>query len=147
MAVTSPEDSQGLPKPLAMDSGARDADEPAGGGSASLNETLTQVVHAWADAWSRQDVDRYLAHYAPDFRPEKGVSRDTWAAQRRVRVARPKSISVTVGPITLDTVDDNRIAVTFEQAYRANHYRDRVMKTLDLRRYGDRWKIVREVSH
>jgi len=40
----------------------------------------------------------------------------------------------------------NRVRATFRQAYRADHYRDVVVKVLELARHGGRWWIVRELA-
>jgi hypothetical protein len=42
--------------------------------------------------------------------------------------------------------DAQHVQTRFVQDYRANHYRDRVTKTLDLMREGGEWRIVRELS-
>ena len=107
---------------------------------------VEDFIRSWASAWSRQDVGAYLSHYSGQFRAESGISRSAWAAQRRVRVAKPKVIQVKVSAIDVKPVNENRVKATFKQAYRANHYRDRVTKTLELAYEGDRWKITRETS-
>jgi hypothetical protein len=107
---------------------------------------VEQFVRDWATVWSRQDVEGYLARYADDFRPADGVSRADWAAQRHDRLTRPKVISVEVSGLEVVALDDRRARVTFDQAYRANHYRDRVRKTLDLVRDAGEWKILDETS-
>ena len=107
---------------------------------------VEDFIRSWASAWSRQDVGAYLSHYSGQFRAESGISRSAWAAQRRVRVAKPKVVQVKVSAIDVKPVDENRVKATFKQAYRANHYRDRVTKTLELAYEGDRWKITRETS-
>ena len=61
-------------------------------------------------------------------------------------MAKPKVVQVKVSAIDVKPVDENRVKATFKQAYRANHYRDRVTKTLELAYEGDRWKITRETS-
>lgn len=107
---------------------------------------VAAMVRAWAAAWSRQDLDRYLAHYSPLFRPESGLDREAWAAQRRIRVAQPAFIEVQVSNLRIEPMTSDRATVRFDQAYRASHYRDRVVKTLEVRREAGDWKIVREVS-
>ena len=100
----------------------------------------------WAAAWSRQDVDAYLAQYASDFSPPDGASRAAWAAGRRERLTRPESIEVEIRDLEVTVLGGDRAQATFEQAYRASHYRDQTNKTLDLRLEDGAWKIVRERS-
>ncbi len=115
------------------------------GASMPAGSAIT-LVQDWASAWSSQDVDAYLGFYAADFRPESGASRRTWVAQRRQRLTRPKFIVVEIGNPVVKQLDPDHVEVTFEQAYQANHYRDRVTKTLALIRDSGSWKIQREWS-
>jgi Flp pilus assembly protein TadD len=107
---------------------------------------VRSFVLDWAAAWSRQDVDAYLAHYAEGFRPASGTSHTVWRDQRRERLMRPKSISVEVSELEVIPQDARHVQARFVQDYRANHYRDRVTKTLDLMREGGEWRIVRELN-
>ncbi|MDH3255454.1 MAG: hypothetical protein OEM62_10710, partial [Acidobacteriota bacterium] len=104
------------------------------------------VVTAWAEAWSGQRVDDYLSFYSRSFVPANGADRSAWEAQRRDRVSSPASIEVSLGEIAERKLNDERVSVTFEQAYRAGSYSDRVMKTLVLVREAGTWKILSEVS-
>ena len=74
------------------------------------------------------------------------MSRAAWARLRRQRVLRPKRIDVEVSGFETARLEDRQARVTFEQAYHADHYQDRVSKTLVLRLDGDDWKILREDS-
>lgn len=103
------------------------------------------AVTAWADAWSRKDVDAYLGAYAADFRPPGGESRSAWESQRRERLTAPKSIAVKVeAPRTKDG-GGGRVQVTFRQHYRSDLFTGSSTKTLLLARADDgRWRIVQE---
>ena len=105
---------------------------------------LVDVARAWARAWSDQRVDDYLGFYAAGFRPADGTSRGEWAAQRRVRILKPRHIEVALGSIVTEPMGSERAVVTFDQAYRSDSYRDRVRKTLELVRHDGGWKILAE---
>ena len=107
--------------------------------------TPTSTPTRWAKAWSGQDADAYLAAYATDFRPEGGISRTTWDAQRRDRVTRPKRIRVGVVNPRLSALGDGRVRATFRQEYESDSFSDTVTKVLELRNDGG-WKIVREYT-
>jgi tetratricopeptide (TPR) repeat protein len=107
---------------------------------------VENFVRDWAAAWSRQDVEAYLLHYADDFRPADGTSHAMWKDQRRERLMRPRSISVEISELEVIPLDEQHVEARFVQAYRANHYRDRVSKALYLMRVGGDWRIVQEVS-
>lgn len=123
---------------------ARPSEEiPAADREARLAQELLDLVHAWAGAWSAQDVDSYLAFYAGSFRPEGGASRDQWAAGRRERVSRPSSIEVAV-EIVETRLEEEAAEVTFIQSYRSDRFSDRVRKRLRLVQVDGTWRIERE---
>ena len=64
-----------------------------------------------------------------------------------MRVSKPETVSVDVSEFDVGRQEGDRVKVSFTQAYRANHYRDQVTKTLELRAEGDGWKIMRETSN
>jgi murein L,D-transpeptidase YafK len=106
-----------------------------------------QVVRAvtdWAKAWSANDVDRYLASYAPDFKVPGGENRSAWESQRRARIAKPKKIDVTVDAPRVTVNDANRVTVTFRQHYRSDSLKTAGTKTLVMVRAGERWLIQEE---
>ena len=69
-----------------------------------------------------------------------------WRDQRRERLLRPRSISVEISELEVIPQDAQHVQARFVQDYRANQYRDRVSKRLDLMLEGDEWSIVREIS-
>ncbi len=105
-----------------------------------------EFVQAWADAWSRKDVGGYLASYSSRFRPADGSSRPAWERVRRQRLTKPKFIEVTVTELRTELIGRDRARATFRQAYRADHYRDSVSKTLLLALEDGEWRIAEENS-
>ncbi len=105
-----------------------------------------EFVQAWADAWSRKDVGGYLASYSSRFRPADGSSRPAWERVRRQRLTKPKYIEVTVTELRTELIGRDRARATFRQAYRADHYRDSVSKTLLLVLEDGEWRIAEENS-
>lgn len=112
--------------------------------TSDLEASALRSVRAWAKAWSAQDVDGYLAFYAPDFKTPRGVPRSEWEAQRRSRVGGPRSIQVTVRNAKVVRRDNRHVAVSFQQSYRSDRFQGRTRKTLELVRVGDDWRIVEE---
>ena len=102
------------------------------------------AVAAWAAAWSEQRVDDYLEAYSAEFVPPDGLRRGEWASQRRNRIQRPRSIRVSLGPMSRTELDDGRVRLTFEQSYETETYSDQVVKTLELLWEDDAWKIASE---
>ena len=63
---------------------------------ANADSAVVEAVESWAAAWSSQNVQNYLSHYAKSFKTPKGESRKDWEEMRKERVTRPASISVKI---------------------------------------------------
>lgn len=118
---------------------AAEAPAPAAEASGAL-----KTIDMWAAAWSAHDVDGYLSFYAKDFVPEGGLTRSTWAQQRRDRVGKNAPISVKVSSPKLAKIDGKHVRVSFLQQYKSDNIDDQVRKTLELVETADGWKITRE---
>jgi tetratricopeptide (TPR) repeat protein len=106
-------------------------------------DDIIETVKAWAKAWSSNDVEAYLAFYAPDFKPASG-SRSDWEAQRRERVGNGKGLTVNVSDIRIEPVSADRTSVRFHQQYRSARLTNSSTKKLELVRSGDKWLIAQE---
>ncbi len=138
MAVTAVQPGSPAVKPAA-------AGKPAPKAAAAGRDDVLDVVGAWAQAWSRQDVGAYLGFYAKEFRTPKGESRAEWEKGRRQRILAQKSISVSVDAPRVSREGEARATVTFHQAYKSETLSSRGNKTLVLVKAEDgRWQIVQE---
>jgi len=109
------------------------------------NAEIVDVVTAWAKAWSAQDVDRYLAFYAKDFKTPGGEARGEWEKGRRQRISAPKSINVAVDAPKVNVTAEGQASVTFRQSYRSDVIKTATTtKTLVLARTDGRWLIQQE---
>ena len=128
------------PEPKPEPKPAVETARPAAGGEIDV----VQVVNAWALAWSKKDVDGYLAFYAGDFKTPNGEARSAWEKSRRQRINAPKSISVTIQSPKVSVTGD-RASVTFRQGYRSDVLPARTStKTLLLAKANGRWMIQQE---
>ncbi|HUO44883.1 MAG TPA: tetratricopeptide repeat protein [Burkholderiales bacterium] len=112
--------------------------------AANRSGEVIRTVNNWARAWSQNDVDGYLAFYAPGFQTPQGQSHDDWENSRKARIAKPKKIEVTISSPQVRFTDDNRVVVTFRQDYRSTGLKSSTTKTLVLIRDGERWLIQQE---
>ncbi|MGQ0620290.1 MAG: tetratricopeptide repeat protein [Panacagrimonas sp.] len=112
---------------------------------AATIQAVRDRLTVWSSAWSSKDVDTYIGTYSDNFGPEGGVSRQTWEAQRRDRVARPRRISVGVVNPQFLALGDGRVRVIFQQEYESDSFSDQVTKVLEFRD-EDGWKIIREYT-
>lgn len=99
------------------------------------------AVQAWASAWSRKDVDAYLAAYTPTF--TGGKNRKAWEGERRARIEGKRSISVTLSDVETRMQGDKAI-VQFRQQYSADALKVSSRKTLELVKVSGRWLIQKE---
>jgi len=109
-------------------------------------QAVLQTVSAWANAWSQQKVETYLAFYAQDFKTPKGEGRAEWEAGRRERITGAKKIEVAVESPKVVLKDENNATVSFRQAYRSDTLKVNSRKTLVMVRTEGRWVIQQERS-
>jgi len=87
------------------------------------------LVKAWAEAWSAQDVSAYIGFYQGDYSSNANLTRQQWVAQRRVRLTNKSFINVEVRDFNVSATD-NGFTVTFTQHYRSNTLDDTIRKRL-----------------
>ena len=103
------------------------------------------ALETWRSAWSARDVARYLAMYAPDFKPGTGVSRAGWLAQRRERLVRPSFIVVKVQDPSVTLAGDDAAVAVFTQVFESDTLSETGRKTLAFANRGGKW-LIREES-
>jgi tetratricopeptide (TPR) repeat protein len=123
------------PKRMALQSG------PVRDDRQELETTITN----WAEAWSRQEVERYLSFYSARFRPNAGLSRKQWKQRRNLRISAKKHIHIELSDFST-SVNGRTATVLFLQAYQSDTFSDVVRKKLILERGAEGWKIVRETN-
>jgi tetratricopeptide (TPR) repeat protein len=108
-------------------------------------DDVLSAVHAWAKAWSEQDVKGYLRAYGSDFKAPNGLSRSAWAEERRSRIADKGRISVRVESPQV-TLNGNKATVRFRQIYESDRLKANSRKTLVMTKQGGVWQIQQEHS-
>lgn len=124
---------------------ARSTPPPAPEASPSASDQIAFAIAHWASAWSRREVDRYLAAYAPDFQPPRGESRQQWEHQRRARITARAWIEIRIRDLAV-AVEGDLAQARFVQDYRSDKGRESVMKTLMLVKPERTWLIQQEQS-
>jgi len=128
------------PKSAAGKAPEKQADKGAAAGS----EDVSKAVLGWAQAWSKKDVDAYLAYYARDFKTPNGEPRGEWEKARRQRITAPKHIEVSVDGIKVSAIDANSAKISFRQHYRSDSLKVDSRKTLVMVRVDGKWLIQQE---
>jgi tetratricopeptide (TPR) repeat protein len=111
--------------------------------TSSQERDVEAAVKAWANAWSRKDVDGYFSAYAKDY--GAGKSRKSWQQERRERILGKNSISVKLSDIKV-SINGNRAVVKLQQDYKADKLSISGAKQLELVRSAGSWLIVKESS-
>ncbi|HSG75198.1 MAG TPA: L,D-transpeptidase family protein [Burkholderiales bacterium] len=112
---------------------------------AAERSSLALALERWRADWESRDTERYLTHYADEFRAGR-QDRKTWAAHKRsvngakswIRVALDK-VSMLRYPRESDVV-----VVTFEQDYRSSNLSNTMRKLQYWKKANGRWRILYE---
>ena len=113
-------------------------------GAGSPTSAASDLVSAWADAWSEGRVEEYLSFYSSEFQPGNGLSLRQWRAGRAERLSSPQYIRVSITALELEVLGPDRVSAVFFQNYRSDRFEDTVRKRLDLGLEDGRWRILRE---
>lgn len=120
--------------------------KPAAPKTDAASDDVLKTLTNWADAWSRKDVKAYLAYYASDFQPPKGMSRKDWEEERNDRIAgKPGKIQVSFDEPQI-TVNGDKATAKFRQHYKAPGLKTSTTKTVVFLRSGGKWLIQEEKS-
>ena len=99
----------------------------------------------WRADWESLDTDRYLAHYARQF---KGDGKDlaAWSAHKRKVNAGKSWVKVGIANLSLFGLaeGEDTLVVTFEQDYKSSNLANRTLKRQYWSREGGRWRILFE---
>ena len=106
---------------------------------------LLAAVEQWRQDWESLDTDRYLSHYAEDFRSADMEREEFFAHKRRVN-SQKRFIRVELGEIGAYEYpgEDDLFMVEFRQVYDSSNYSSLDTKQQFWRREADGWEIVHE---
>ena len=116
--------------------------KPVSAANVERDEVLN-TVHAWAKAWSAQDVKSYLNFYGSDFQTPNGQSRKAWEEDRHARIAGKGRINVKI-EMPQVTVNGHTATVKFRQVYLSDRLTANSRKTLIMNKHGGKWLIRQE---
>lgn len=133
--------------PAAQANPATIASAPAASAASDAGDSeqaaVLNAVNAWAGAWSARDVKTYLAAYSNDFATPRGLSRETWSAERAERITSKQHISVKVENPKV-TLHGDQATVQFRQQFTSDKLRSTDQKTLMLIKRDGVWRIRQE---
>jgi murein L,D-transpeptidase YafK len=107
--------------------------------------SLADALERWRADWQSRDTERYLAHYALEFRSGK-QDRKAWAAHKRNVNAAKSWIRVALAQVSMLRYprESDFVAVTFEQDYRSSNLSNTIRKLQYWKKVNGRWRILYE---
>jgi ketosteroid isomerase-like protein len=99
-------------------------------------------VENWRRAWEEGDLRTYMDCYDPGFRTEK-MDNQAWKSHKQKLFSRFAKRNVQISDMQIQENGSSAV-VTFKQRYLTAKHSDVGLKTLRLRRYDDRWTILKE---
>ncbi|MDD5765734.1 MAG: L,D-transpeptidase family protein [Candidatus Marinimicrobia bacterium] len=109
----------------------------------SPTEMIEQFLKNWESAWEKQDIEDYLAFYAPDF-VSGGYDLNGWCKYKSDLFQSVKKVSVERSALSVQSTEKQIWHVTFRQVYQADGYRDVGVKTMTIRGIPGDLKISKE---
>jgi murein L,D-transpeptidase YafK len=108
-------------------------------------ERFMRQLEAWRTDWESRDAEKYLSHYASDFRVGR-TDLSAWSAHKRKVNAAKRWIKVGLANVSVLRAagHDGVVEVTFDQDYRSNNLSQRVRKRQYWVEEAGRWKIAYE---
>ncbi len=107
-------------------------------------DDVRNLVNKWLTSWQSGDMETYHHCYATDFQ-SKGMNLNAWTAYKaRVRKS-SKNIKIRIDNLQISK-DANAATAVFNQYYHSLKHKDKVKKTLKLRKVNGEWKICEETA-
>ena len=102
-------------------------------------------LETWRKDWESLDTERYLAHYAKDFRAG-AMDLGAWRAHKKKVNAGKTSIKVALENLGVfrSPASQDLVEVTFDQSYRSSNHAQRSRKRQYWVQEAGRWKIAYE---
>lgn len=116
--------------------------EKPGKESAGEIQDIHDFLEIWRQAWETKDLDTYMDCYSHNFRAQ-GKGWEKWKQHKEALSKVYSKIQVTLRNVKIDKAAGGML-VSFYQNYRSDAISSMGIKTLDLKRENNDWKIVRE---
>lgn len=110
--------------------------------SASIKESVLEMINLWLAAWSAKDMNKYESFYAQNFY-SLGMNKQKWIQRKRMLAKKYDFINVFGKEFKVKQKKDT-CEVTFFQEYESNMFANQGIKRLKLVNKGGLWKIYQE---
>jgi ketosteroid isomerase-like protein len=123
---------------------AAPAAPPAAARAPGEEAAVRAALEAWAGAWSRRDMNAYVAAYVPGYEG-RAASHEAWKRERSATISAEAAGEVALSDFQL-AVGGNRAVASFVQDYRSDGRPLRSRKRAVLQKVGENWLIAEESS-
>ena len=109
-------------------------------------DAVKSSLEQWRSDWQSGLDDRYLSHYADDFRG-RGMNKTQWVAYKKKGTTNKSVIDVGISDLSIYAYPDEQglFEVSFEQSYRSERFKATSQKLQYWQRGADGgWRIVSE---
>lgn len=109
-------------------------------------QNLRQAVEQWRKDWESRQLERYFAHYSPEFWSDSAPNLNVWENQKREATQNKTWLKVELNNIGILRYPGNRTmaVVTFDQFYRSDSLTQSSKKRQFWVKDGTHWKILYE---
>lgn len=110
-------------------------------------EMFARQLESWRADWESLDSDRYLSHYARNFR-SRDMDLDAWRNHKRRVNSRKTWIKVSLSNVSVfrSPGKQDLVTVSFDQDYRSSNLKGRTRKEQYWLMEDGRWKIAYEAA-
>jgi len=105
-------------------------------------QKIEDLIKGWSKSWESGDMNKYRSFYAHDFTSGK-MDLDGWISYKTRLSKINKNIRIVIKDIKIKLGAQKGVAV-FEQLYNSSQYNALGIKSLQLKKIDDQWKIHRE---
>ena len=107
-------------------------------------EKIKSFIEKWRRCWEDKELEKYMRCYSENFKA-RGMDRKEWKYLKQVLNGTYKNIKVNITDAEINIKDGGKEAeVSFLQDYQADHYSDKGLKRMLLKKEEGKWKIVAE---
>jgi tetratricopeptide (TPR) repeat protein len=110
----------------------------------SVSQDDVQIsVNKWLNSWESGDMETYRSCYDESFK-SKNMKLDEWVTYKTNVRNKSKDVKISINNLKISSEGNNAKAV-FTQTYSSSILKDKGQKTLELKKVGKEWKIVKEI--
>lgn len=141
----SDDKSSATPKPSSdTPSSSAEPDQAGASDPSAVRADVVSTLQQWAQAWSNQNVQAYLAAYSDNYEPQGGQSLAAWIKQRGQHFKTGEHTKANLSDIQVALDSPGRAIATFNESYQSSSQQSDEKKRVVLVREDGGWRIKKE---